>query len=624
MGQGTPGIGDHGFLSDCHTAALTTPDGTVTWLCAPRFDGPAFLSGILDPDLGGGWTLEVQGASPAGRTYVDETLVLQTLWQGEGVEVSVRDLLAVRTPEGEEGLYREGVLVRLVECRSGSTSVRSRLRARPDFGRSEPRWERAGGGLREASGPLLSGSPAPAPAEDGDPEFRVELSEGDTAVFALDYLRGERHVGLGEGRALLRRTVDAWRAWSAKTDYDGAGATHVRRSALTLRGLLHEESGALIAAPTTSLPEWPGGARNWDYRYVWHRDAALVILAFLRLGHEAEAGKYLNFLLRVCGRPRGRLRPVETVDEEPPPEEEALDHLAGYGGARPVRIGNAAYSQRQLDVYGHILDAALSYEDATGGLPPDELARLATVVESARELWREPDDGMWEVRSRPRHWTSSKVYAWVCLDRAVQLAQMTGGEDRVPLAAWREDARAIHQDVLDHGYDPSTGSFVQSYGATNVDGSLLRIPLLGFLDGTDPRVLRTLERVEAELGEGGGLVRRYDPEETGDGIGTPEGAFFLCSFDMVSALVLAGRTDEARERFERLCGSGGELGLLAEEMSPDGTQLGNFPQAFTHLALIEAAVNVDGAAEREALHGWARNRTGNGGGTRRRRNGDDD
>lgn len=621
MAQETARIGDHGFLSDCHTAALTTPDGTVDWMCVPRFDGAAFVSGILDPGRGGGWTLEVEGASPVVRAYADDTLVLETVWRGTGVEVVVHDLLAVRRSDRDGGgLYREGFLLRVVHCRSGRAAVRSRLRARPGFGRSAPAWEHVDGALREASGPLLSGVPAPGLAADGDPEYRVELAEGDSAVFALDYLHGDRRVGLGKGRALLRETLDAWREWSGRTDYQGVGATHVRRSALTLRGLLHEESGALVAAPTASLPEWPGGARNWDYRYVWHRDAALVVLAFLRLGHAEEAGRYLRFLLRMCGKPIDWIPPVQAVDEEPPPAEENLDHLAGYSGSRPVRVGNDAYSQYQLDVYGHILDAALSYETATGGLREEDVEQLVSVVDSVCELWREPDAGIWEVRSGPRHWTNSKIYAWVCLDRGIQLLTESGTRVQAPLDEWREELEAIREEVLDHGYDPVTGSFTQSYGSANVDGSLLRIPLLGFLDGTDPRVTRTLERVDAELGDGS-LVHRYGPRETGDGLGTPEGAFLLCSFDMVSALVLAGRTDEARGRFEELCGRSGDLGLQAEQMAADGTMLGNFPQAFTHLALIEAAVNLDGATDREALHTWVHGRSDDR--TRRRGNGDD-
>lgn len=615
----TARIGDHGFLSDCHTAALVTPDGTVDWMCVPRFDGASFFGGILDSERGGSWTIEVQGASPVERAYVGDTLVLETLWRGTDVEVAVRDLLAVR-PSGEDGagLYREGLLLRVVECRSGGTSVRSRVDARPDYGRTPPVWRHVDGGLLEESGPLLSGVPAPHLDEDGVPEYRVELSEGDTAVFALDYLHGERRIGQGEASRSLRRSLDAWRSWSDRTDYQGVGATHVRRSALTMRGLLFEESGALIAAPTTSLPEWPGGPRNWDYRYVWHRDAALVVLAFLRLGHAEEAGHYLRFLLRMCGNPIGGIPPVQAVDESPPPEEETLDHLTGHQGSTPVRVGNEAYGQHQLDVYGHILDAALSYEIATGALQDADIDQLASVVDSACGLWREPDAGIWEVRSELRHWTHSKLYAWLCLDRGIRLVTERGREGDFPVEKWREEREAVREEILERGYDHERGSFRQAYGSPDVDGSLLRIPLLGFLDGDEPRVLATLERVDAELGDGGHLVHRYDPERTDDGLGTPEGAFLLCSFDMASALVLAGREEEARERFEALCGYAGDLGLLAEEMDADGTMLGNFPQAFTHLALIEAAVNLDQAGDTEALHAWVNGRAGKA--TRRRRN----
>ncbi|MFD6952096.1 glycosyl hydrolase [Nocardiopsis sp. TSRI0078] len=616
MGRDAARIGEHGFLSDCHTAVLITPDGTIDWMCVPRFDGAALFSGLLDA-RGGGWTMEVEGASPRGRAYVDDTLVLETLWRGPDVEVAVRDLLAVRR-RGRSGLYREGVLLRVVECRSGGTAVRSRLDARPDFGRAAPGWERLDGALRESSGMLLSGTHAPELAEDGVPEYRVELAEGDTAVFALDYLDGEHRVGPGEASRLLRRTLEAWRDWAGRIGYQGVGAAQVRRSALTLRGLLYEETGALVAAPTTSLPESPGGPRNWDYRYVWHRDAALVVLAFLRLGHSEEAGHYLRFLLSMCKSPIDWIPPVQAVDEAPPPREETLDHLDGYDGSRPVRVGNGAYAQHQLDVYGHILDAALSYEAATGRLRREDLEQLASVVESVRKLWREPDEGIWEVRSGTRHWVHSKVYAWVCLDRGIQLFSESGKGVDAPLGEWCREREAVREEILDRGIDPATGSFTQAYGSTNVDGSLLRIPLLGFLDGTDPRVLKTLERVDDRLGVDGRLVRRYDPERTDDGINTPEGAFLLCSFDMVSALVLAGRTDEARERFEGLCGRAGDLGLHAEEMAADGTMLGNFPQAFTHLALIEAAVNLDGATDREALHDWVRGRSGSGVGRRRR------
>ncbi|MBB6121820.1 glycoside hydrolase family 15 protein [Nocardiopsis algeriensis] len=608
MERAEAGIGEHGFLSDCHTAAITAPDGAIVWMCAPAFDGPAFLTDLLDTGRGGAWTVEVEGARVEERAYVGDTLVLETVWRGGGTEVAVRDLMALRRYDGGTGLYREGFLLRIVECRAGRAFVRSRLAARPDYARSAPSWEPVEGGLREASGLMLSGDPAPVLTEEGDPEFRMELAAGESAFLALDHLNGERTVDRSGADTLTAETIAAWQEWSDRTDYDGLGAAQVRRSAIVLRGLLHEETGGLIAAPTASLPEWPGGPRNWDYRYVWYRDAALVVLAFLRLGHLAEARRHGQFVLSMCSSRSEWIPPVQTLGLEDPPSEEELDHLSGYAGSRPVRIGNDARGQRQLDVYGHVLDATLAYQQVTGDLDRAEFDQLVPLVEATVRLWREPDEGMWEVRGERRHWTSSKVYAWACLDRAVRLARALGVEDEVPLDRWRAERDAVRAQILELGYDPDTGSFRQTYGSANTDGSLLCIPLLGFLPGNDPRVVGTLERVEAELGVGGFLVRRYDPARTDDGLGTPEGAFLLCSFDMVSALVLAGRRDEARRRYDELCARSGPLGLYAEEMTEDGTMLGNFPQSFTHLALIEAALNLDDASEVEALHAWAEHR----------------
>ncbi|MEU0490954.1 glycoside hydrolase family 15 protein [Nocardiopsis sp. NPDC006139] len=620
MNRMTTDIGDHAFLSDCHTAALVGADGAVVWMCAPAFDGPAFLAGLLDPERGGRWTMEVADARPAERSYLDDSLVLESVWRGEDTEVAVLDLLALRRNGKGADLFREGLLLRMVECRSGAAAVRSRLSVRPDFGRGSPAWEQRGEHLAEtSSGLLLSGGPALRVGEDGDVEWRAELSAGERALMCLDYLHGERAVGEEEGRALLEETLAAWRAWAGRSDYRGVGAEHVDRSLLVLRGLLHEETGALISAPTTSLPEWPGGERNWDYRYVWHRDAPLVVLTFMRLGHIEEAEQYLRFLLSACGEPRGWIQPVQTVRGTPPPKEEELTHLSGHLGSRPVRVGNDAHGQHQLDVYGHILDAALYYHQVTGRLSEEDFARLVSVATVAADVWREPDEGIWEVRGERRHWTNSKVYAWVCLDRAIRLARLTGREDEVPEERWAAERDAIRAEVLRRGYDPETGSFIRYYGSSRVDGSLLRLPLLGFLEGDDPRVLGTLARVDEELGEAGFLVHRYDPAETDDGLESPEGAFLLCSYDMVSALALAGREEEARRRFEELCGRAGPLGLQAEEMASDGSMLGNFPQSFTHLALIEAAMNLEYADNTDALHAWADRRgpgTGEGEGER--------
>ncbi|HVL84709.1 MAG TPA: glycoside hydrolase family 15 protein [Pseudonocardia sp.] len=600
-------LSEYAFLSDCHTAALVGPDGAVEWMCGPRFDGPAHFARLLDRRRGGAWELDVAGAGRPVRRYLDPGLVLESRWSAPAGEVVVHDFLALREPDGDAGrpIAPEGVLVRLVRCERGAARVTARLDARPDFGRAAAAWRPSGGAVRSGDGSLwVSGDPGPGIAQDDTVRVAADLRAGEVAVLALGYDGGAaRPVDGAAAAALLERTVGAWRDWSALSDYDGVDAERVRHSAVVLRGLMFDETGALLAAPTTSLPEWIGGSRNWDYRYAWHRDAALVVLVLLRLGHAEEAGHYLRFLLEHCRGREDRLEPMLGIDGGTGAEEHELDHLDGYAGSRPVRIGNEAFGQHQIDTYGQVLDAALAYQAVTRDLSAEHLDELWRIVDALCARWREPDHGKWEVRDDPRHWTHSKVLAWVALDRGVRLAELCGATG-LPLDGWRAERDAVHAEVLERGTD-AAGAFVQSYGAANRDASLLQVPLLGFLDGDDPRVLATLEAVDAELGAGGFLVHRYDPQATDDGLGTPEGAFLLSSFEMVSALVLAGRVDRARERYARLCARSGPFGLFSEEMAGDGTMLGNYPQAFTHLALIDAALNLDAAGHRDALHDWA-------------------
>lgn len=600
------GIGDHAFLSDCRTAALVAPDGGVDWMCVPRFDGPSIFSRCLDRERGGSWRWWIEDAERTESHYTGASLILRSQWETPGGQALTHDLLAV---SGEDDhLYGKGFLLRTVECLSGEVVVHGVVDAAPDHARQRANWNRTReGGLSAEPGLHLHGTPEPTPHPDGTARFHAELRAGETAVLALGYAGTRAPSTVEDAHGWLETSRNSWENWAQRSGYDGIGAEHVHRGALVLRGLLHTDSGGLIAAPTTSLPEWPGGPRNWDYRYVWHRDAPLVVLALMRLGHVEDAGSYLRALLDSC-RPRTeRIPPARTLDSGPLPTETVLEHLDGYAGSRPVRAGNAADVQHQLDVYGHILDAALSYEQVTGDLGEEEVRELALIVGMAQRHWRAPDEGIWEVREDPRHWTISKVCAWVCFDRAVQLAELTGLED-LPVEEWRVERDAVHEEVLRLGFNEEIGAFTQSYGSRNVDGSLLRIPLLGFLDCQDTRVLGTIERISVELGEGPDLIHRYDPEATGDAEMGPEGAFLMCSFDMVSALALAGRYDEARERFDSLCRRAGPLRLFSEEMGPDGEMLGNFPQAFTHLSLIEAAMNLDATGSQDALHVWARNR----------------
>ncbi|MFB4293367.1 glycoside hydrolase family 15 protein [Nonomuraea sp. ATR24] len=581
-----PPIGAYAFLSDCHTGALVGPDGAVEWMCAPRFDAPSLFARLLDRRGGGAWELTVDGASVRERRYLDETLVLRTRWEGPDGVVAVHDFLATTGDGGLEPVHR---LVRLATCERGRALVRSRVLARPGYATRDARWTRRDDTLVEDDGAVLTGPP------------EASLREGESVAFTLAYT-GERAPA--DAHALLDETVRSWRSWSARSGYSGVGAAEVRQSAVVLRGLLYDETGALLAAPTTSLPEWPGGPRNWDYRYAWQRDCALTVLALLRLDHREEAGRYLRFVLDRCASCHDRLPPMFAVDGGEVARETTLGHLDGYAGSRPVRVGNDGFHQHQLDGYGHVLDAALAYHDVTGDLTGDELDSLWRLVDQCAARWREPGDGPWEVRHNPRHWTYTTLYAWVCFDRAVRLAEATGSTG-APIDAWRRERDAARDEILTRGFDREIGAFTQSYGSPDADASLLRVPLVGFLDCRDPRVLGTLDHIQARLGEGGALVHRYDPDATGDGVDGPEGAFLMCSFEMVSALVLAGRTAEARDRFETLCARARPLGLFAEEMAADGAMLGNYPQAFTHLALIEAALNLDAAGHTDALHDWA-------------------
>ncbi|MFD5184784.1 glycoside hydrolase family 15 protein [Streptomyces sp. NPDC058372] len=620
-----PPLGSLAFLSDCRTAALIGPDAAVEWLCAPRFDGPSVFTRLLDRRVGGAWEVRVTGAGSPDRRYADATLLVENGWTTPQGEVVGEDFLAAHGP-GSDDIHEvapRGMLVRVLTCVRGRARVGHRVDARPDHARAAPRWTEdadEGGVLREAGAGLWLGTasdlaqpPRARLTDDGVVTLDADLCEGESLAVLLGYDGSPPEpLTLELVRRTREETVAAWRAWDARNSYEGFGADRVRRSALTVRGLMATDTGALLAAATTSLPEWIGGERNWDYRYLWHRDAALVVLVLMRLGHRAEAARYLRILLDHSVRADGVLHPMLDIDGRPEGEEAVLGHLSGYRDSPPVRHGNTAFTQHQLDVYGQVLDAAYVYQraalDSGEALGAEELAAVYAVVDAAAGRWREPDDGIWEVRNKPRHWTSSKLYAWVCLDRGVRLAELMGDE-RPDLGRWRRERDAVREEILTRGWNETVGAFTQSYGSTNLDASLLAVALLGFLDGTDPRVVSTLDRIDEELGEDGWLVHRYDPVATDDGINTPEGGFLLSSFTMVSALVLAGRTEEAHRRYEELCSRIGQFGLFAEEMTRDGTLLGNYPQAFTHLGLIDAAMNLDAAGEEEVLHAWA-NRKG--------------
>ncbi len=592
-----PPIDSYAFLSDTHTTALIGPDGAVEWFCVPHAEGDAVCARLLDRRVGGVFSLSVAGCPQPVRRYLPDTLVLESRYAAPTGTAVGQDFLAIRPGVAERPIRAEHLLVRRVTAERGSVRLAVRVQPRPGYGVAAAEWTAADGHWRAHGLPLDVRSTLPLTADGGALRGEIELAEGATATVLIDY---GAPSGSPAPEELLDRTCRTWRDWSARSDYAGFGADLVRHSALVLRGLSFDESGALLAAATTSLPEQIGGVRNWDYRFTWHRDAALLLLALFRLGHAEEGRRYLSFLLDVCAESEKPLAPLVGIHEAASAEH-VLPHLSGYADSAPVRIGNDAAEQVQFDTYGHVLDAAFSYQELTGELTADQWRLLCRHVDTMADRWQEPDHGVWEIRGPRRHYVNSKVMTWVCLDRGIRLAELLDDRD-APVRWWREARDALHAEVCDRGYDRELGSFVMAYGARELDASLLRISVVGFLPGDDPRVTGTIDRVRERLGIGPALIRRYMMD---DGLPGEEGAFLLCCFELVSALVLAGQRNEARLLFDRLRGNAGPLGLYAEQLAADGSALGNYPQAFTHLALIEAALNLDAGAGRDALHVWA-------------------
>ncbi|MEQ4300226.1 glycoside hydrolase family 15 protein [Plantactinospora sp. B6F1] len=603
MTSSFPPIDSYAFLSDTHTSALVGPDGAVEWFCVPRFDGDAVFARLLDRRAGV-FSMTVTGADVPERRYLPDTLVLESRYRtasGTGVG---HDFLAVRVGPAERPIHADHLLVRRMTALRGTIRLAVRIAVRPEYGRRAPGWELIDEEWWTRQPRLRLRASLPFQLRAADLCGEVELAEGQSVDVMLRYGHASQEYGPaepGDGPDLLAETCRVWRNWSGRSDYTGVGTADVRHSALVLRGLCFDETGALVAAATAALPEEIGGVRNWDYRYTWHRDAALLLLALFRLGHADEGRRYLRFLLDVCTNSADRLAPLVGIAGHTE-KERILPHLSGYADSAPVRIGNEAADQVQFDTYGHVLDAALVYQELTGELTEREWAVLRRQVDTTAARWREPDHGTWEIRGPCRHYVNSKVMSWVCLDRGIQLAGMLD-DDTAPVHRWRRARDELRAEILDRGYDARIGSFVLAYGSTELDASLLRIPLVGFLPGSDPRVVGTIDRVREGLGIRPALLRRYTID---DGLPGQEGAFLLCCFEMVSALVLAGRVDEARDAFAELCRHAGPLGLYAEQLAADGTALGNYPQAFTHLALIEAALNLDAADDREALRAWAK------------------
>ena len=568
---------DYALLGDCHGAALVGRDGAVDWFCSGRFDAQPACWALLDAKQGATFRIApIVGSYESERAYVDSTNILRTTFTTPTGRVSVTDFLPVRSTAGATepfvDLEAPGWLVRMVEALDGQCDLEltydpGTCAFDPDAG--DPPEMR----LFQQSTPSAERASSV-----------ITLTAGERRAFILAPAEANVNRPVEQAEALLHETADFWRCWSGDSQYNGPYRAAVQRSALALKALTYAPTGAIVAAPTTSLPEDLGGERNWDYRYSWLRDSAFVLQALGGLGYHAEAGQYCQFLGSCCVQTLPDLRILYSIEEESPIEERCLDHLDGYAGSKPVRVGNAAAGQAQLDIYGEVADWALAYR-ALGG-PLDETLRtmLEGIADHVAQVWNEPDQAIWEMRGKPRHYVHGKAMAWVAMDRAIRLL----GERET----WCQARREILEALQSHADDGEGGGFRQTFVDGGMDAALLLLPMLD-LSLSDEALDRTVRGVERALRRGD-YVSRYDLEDTDDGLAGGEGAFLICSFWLVDALLCTGRADEARSLFERLLDQANDVGLYAEEIDPDSHGfLGNFPQAFTHLALINSAINLE-------------------------------
>ena len=590
-------IEDYALLADTETAALVGRDGSIDWLALPRFDSGAVFAKLLGTAEHGHWTL-----APAGevrhveRRYRPGTLILETTFTTDDGQVTVVDAMIPRD--------RRPNLVRVVQGGRGRIPLRMVLRFRFDYGSIVPWVRRVDGALEAVAGPdrLTLWTPVPTEGRGHVTVAEFAVAEDDEVPFELAW--SPSHLPRDEPPDPLRALLDAeawWQAWSGRTTYTGAYRDEVRDSLVVLKGLTHAPTGGLVAAATTSLPEEIGGVRNWDYRFCWLRDATFSLIALLGAGHTEEARAWRDWLLRAVAGDPASLQIMYGIGGERRLPETVLDWLPGYDGSGPVRIGNAAVEQFQLDVYGEVLDALHQGRMAGMETDDDAWALQSALLEFLEGNWQEPDEGIWEIRGPRRHFTHSRLMAWVAIDRGIQAVERFGVDG--PVDRWRRVREEIRADILEHGVD-ERGVFVQRYDSSALDASLLMVPLVGFLPPTDPRVANTVAAIQSELTHDG-FVHRYLPDVDVEGLPGGEGAFLLCTFWMVDNLHLLGRTDEATALYEKLLGLRNDVGLLAEQVDPvSGRHLGNFPQAFSHIALVDSAMNLcpgtTGPAERRS------------------------
>jgi len=598
-------IGEYALLSDCRSAALVSRDGSVDWLCFPRFDGPSVFCRLLDP-AGGHFAIRPAGEFQVSRRYANQALVLETTFTTAGGTAVLTDALAVgRDERGHQlGAHSPGTLLRSLACTRGEIQVDVSYVPRPGYGLIHPALVQVPGGLTTQGGAsrLLLSTSASFAVDEATATATVRLAAGQTAVFALAHGEG---VGpplapwtAEEITGRLEDTLEGWRSWSAlHQNYEGPWRELVRHSGRVLQAMTFASTGAIIAAPTTSLPEVVGGERNWDYRYTWVRDASLTMEALWVAACPDEANKFFAFLARAAasgGKRDADLQIMFGVGGERDLSERELPHLAGWRESRPVRVGNGAWLQRQLDVYGELLRAAQRLVDQLGELDPVTRRFLAGAADTAAARWQEKDQGIWEIRGEPQDFLYSKLMCWVAVDCAIALAGHLGAEGRV--ADWRAARDEIRAAILTRGWNERAGAFTQAFGSEDLDASSLMLAITGFLAGDDPRMKATIDAIARRLTDERGLVYRYLAR---DGLAGEEGTFLLCTFWLAQAQVLAGDVEAATATFERAVAAISDVGLLAEEVDPrSGEMIGNFPQAFSHIGLINAAWAIAQAKQR--------------------------
>ena len=584
-------IEDYALIGDLETAALVSKVGCIDWLCWPVFSSAACFAALLGTEENGYWRIAPsESGYSTSRRYRDHTLILETTFEQASGAMRLVDFMP---PRG-----RHSDVVRIVECVRGSISIRMELALRFDYGRTVPWVTGTKDGLRAVAGPNLAilHASVPVRGENLKTVSEFTLRRGERAWFTLTYGASYEPdpVPIDFQRA-LNASLRIWRKWSGKLQYKGKYREAVERSLITLKALSFRPSGGIVAAPTTSLPEWIGGTRNWDYRYCWLRDTTFTLLALMNAGYYEEAVAWEDWLLRALAGSPDQVQIMYGLYGDQILLEWEVEWLPGYENSRPVRVGNAASQQVQLDIYGEVLDSFYHAQRKMNRHSENDFRVLVLLLEHLESIWQKPDHGIWEMRAEPQHFTYSKMMAWVAFDRAVLLAEQLHYE--APLKKWKAIRDAIHNEVCDRAFDKRRNCFVQAYGSDHLDAALLLMPAVGFLPGSDRRVKATVQAIERELMPHG-LVQRYDTKKTRDGLPAGEGAFLACSFWMVSCLKAIGRKRDARKLFEKLLSLRSDLGLLAEEFDVKHNRMvGNFPQAFSHIALVNAAFSLEGGQQ---------------------------